>query len=161
MGKVKGYVSAIESEGRTRFFRQEESPAVSAILRDLQIYEGFALDLSPPSRIFIEPSSERGSIVKAEDLQRAVEIEADMNKDKLGKSRCTERHLFVYVDQLSIGAWQAMINHCIPIQPPKLSSQITHVWAAAEVRDGVIVWGAEPPNAWQDVGLISGLKNIN
>ncbi len=129
-------MSAIESEGRTRFFHREQSPAVSAILRDLQIYEGFALeDLSPPTRIFIEPSSERGSIVKSDDLQHAIEIEAHKadNKQKLGKSQCTERHLFVYVDQLRTGAWQAMIHRCIPEKPPTLPSEITHVWVAAEI----------------------------
>jgi hypothetical protein len=161
---VDRYLSAIESEGINQFLaepgRESPSPSVSNILRCLQIVEGSTLLLPPPARIWVAgPSpSAKGSIVKAGDLQRAIEDEANKtdNKRKLAASQCRERHLFVYVDSLNTGPWQALIAGCIPEQPPALPAEVTHAWAATdEAPNGIIVWTAEPAKKWQDRGVIS------
>jgi hypothetical protein len=160
--KVDHYLSAIEAEGMNEFFAPHDtmSESVSRILADLQINEGRILELPVPARIWVTCPSEKGSIVDANDLQRAIEAEATKgdNKRKLAKSQHPERHLFVYVDQLNCGPWQAMINRCIPEQPPMLPAEITHVWAAAEVYDRIIVWVAEPPNKWKSLGPIASME---
>jgi hypothetical protein len=103
-------------------------------------------------------------MVSAHDLQAAIEAEANKpdNKLKRATNTYTEQHLFVYVDQLNTRAWQAMINRCIPEQPPTLPAQITHVWAAAETPepDVFVVWSAAPPNGWQDHGMVPNSPSL-
>jgi hypothetical protein len=158
---VDCYLSAIEAERIGEFVSGSDlvSPSVSKIGQDLGIAEGNVLEMPPPARIWVTGPSENGSIVTADDLQLAVEIEANKpdNKRKLAGSWCAERHLFVYVDLLNCGAWQAMLNDCIPEQPPKLPVEITHVWAAAESPDGIIVWASKSGKAWQNLGRIPSL----
>jgi len=164
--KVDQYLSAIEADGLDRFLAGpgQVSPSVSQILRDLRIAYGQTIQTSPPARIWVSPSGEcRGSVVKASDLQRAVEAEANKsdNTRKLAASPTSqhaERHLFVYVEPLNEGPWQALVAHCLPQQPPVLPADITHVWAVAETPHGIIVWVAEPPNGWHDLGAIPTLE---
>jgi hypothetical protein len=158
---VDRYLSAIEAEGIDEFYggSGRVASSVSRILQDLNIIEGSVLAAPPPARIWIGgPSDGRGSIVKAEDLQQAVDAEANKhNKHKLAKSQRAQRHLFVYVDQINWEAWQAMFSRCIPEQSAILPAEITHVWAVAEVPDGIVVWFAESSKEWQDLGVIAGL----
>jgi len=160
--KVDRYLSAIEGEGLNEFLagHGQTSSSVSQIFHDLQIDEGRTLQLPPPACVWVQGPSGQGSFVKPGDLQRAIEAEANKpdNKRKLAASRCAQRHLFVYVEPWNVEPWSALINRCIPEQPPVLPIEVTHVWAAAEVPDGIVVWVAEPPNGWQDLGVISGLK---
>lgn len=160
--KVDRYLAAIEAEGLNQFFAEHDktSQSVSQILADLQINEGRILELPRPARIWVTCPSESGSMVDPRDLQHAVEVEANKkdNKRKLAASQSAERHLFVYVDQLNCGPWQAMINHCIPERPPALPVECTHVWAVAEVPDRIVVWLAHPPNGWKSLGPIASMK---
>ena len=161
--KVDRYLSAIEAEGRTEFFagHGQASSSVSQILHDLQIDEALTLQLPPPACIWVQGPSGQGSMVRPGDLQRAIEVEANKtdNRRKLEASGRAQRHLFVYVEPLNFEPWSALINRCIPEQPPVLPIEVTHVWAAAEVPDdGIVVWVAQRPNGWQDLGVIPGLK---
>jgi hypothetical protein len=164
--KVDRYLSAIEADGLDRFLAGpgRVSPSVSKILQVLQIAHGQTIQTSPPARIWVSPSGEcRGSVVKASDLQRAVEAEANKldNRRKLAASPASqhaERHLFVYGEPLNEGPWQALVTHCLPQRPPVLPADVTHVWAVAETPHGIIVWVAEPPNGWRDLGAIPTLK---
>jgi len=159
---VDRYLSAIEAEGLSEFFAGHGQPSssVSQILEVLGIGEGSTLQLPPPARIWVVGPSENGSMVKASDLQSAVEVEANKpdNKRKLAASQYIERHLFVYVEPLNSGAWQALICRCIPESPPVLPVEVTHVWAAATAEDRIVVWAANPPNGWQDLEVIPSLK---
>ena len=141
LDRVDRYLSAVEAEGLTEFSagRGQRSSSVFQILHDLQIVEGSILQMASPARIWVAvPSEQEGSIVKASDLQDAVEAEANKsdNKKKLVASGFTKRHLFVYVEPLNCGPWSALINGCIPEQPPLLPDEVTRVWAAAEVPGG-------------------------
>jgi hypothetical protein len=113
---------------------------------------------SPPARIWIggPTSSVMGSIVNPDDLQRAIEYEANKpdSRRKLAASQCMERHLFVCVDSLKTEAWQALI-HCAPVQPPMLPAEVTHMWAATdEGQGGILVLVAEASKGWQNLGTI-------
>jgi len=160
---VDRYLSAIEAEGVSQFLADEfgcGSPSVSNIFQCLRIIEGSTLTLPSPARIWVTgPTlSVKGSIVKADDLQRAVEDEANKpdNRRKLGISSCRERHLFVYVDSLNTEPWQALITGSIPKRGPTLPAEVTHVWAATdEAPNGIVVWTAEPSKGWQDRGVMS------
>lgn len=159
--KVDRYLSVIEAGGIAEFYGEHDRriSSVSRILQDLRIIEGRVLEMPAPARIWIGgPSEGMGSIVKAQDLQRAVEVEANEpdNKLKLAKSHCSQRHLFVYVDQINEDAWQAMLWRSIPEEPATLPDEVTHVWAVTEIPDGIIVWFAESGKRWRDLGVIPG-----
>jgi hypothetical protein len=159
---VDRYLSAIEAEGLTKYHCEldRSSPAVSRILQDLQIVEGLTLTLPPPARIWLGGpcDSMTGSLVKADDLQRALEAEAikSDNRRKLGASGCQERHLFVYIDPLNTHPWQALITGCIPERAPVLPAEITYAWVAAELDvNGIFVWTTAPRQGWQNRGLLT------
>ncbi|MGA2185851.1 MAG: hypothetical protein ABSH47_22760 [Bryobacteraceae bacterium] len=158
---VDRYLSVIEAEGVTEFTAEpgRMTPSVSRIFQDLRIVEGLRVPASPPARIWIggPTSSVEGSIVNPDDLQQAIEYEAnkDDNRRKLKASHCKERHLFVCIDPLNTEAWQALITGGTPILPPMLPVEVTHVWAATdEHQDGILVWVAEPPKHWQNLGIV-------
>jgi hypothetical protein len=159
---VDQYLSAIESEGLDEFVAEpgQGCPSVSNILQRLQIVQGSTLVLPPPARIWVAgpaPPSASGSMVKADDLQRAVVHEANKadNRRKLNASPFRERHLFVYVDSLNTKPWAALVAGCIPEEAPTLPPEVTHVWAATdEAPNGIVVWTAEPSKGWQDRGVI-------
>jgi hypothetical protein len=153
------YLSVIEADGIDAFYAGDDRGCLSVtrIIERLRIVEGRILDTRPPARIFVGgPSEGTGSMVRSEDLQRAVEGEAAETDNicKLAKSQCTERHLFVYVDQINERPWQAMHCRQMPEQPPYVSSEITHIWAAAEIDDGILVWAWERDTTWRDLGVI-------
>jgi hypothetical protein len=170
--EVDRYLSAIEAEGLDAFYGPDggANQSISEIFDRLGIDEGLTLDgfqvddgptsqQPQPASIWIQGPSGQGNIVQPGDLQCAIEREAGKtdNKSKLGATHRTQRHLFVYVTSLNSRPWSALINHCLPERPPVLPPEITHVWAAAEAPGGVVVWVAESPNRWKDIGVIPSL----
>lgn len=69
-------------------------------------------------------------------------------RDKLRKSGCIERHVFVWIRGL-FGPVESLCEREVPDRPPELPEEITQVWVAAYCRDeGIELWHARPPSGW-------------
>jgi hypothetical protein len=156
--QVDEYLAAIEAAGLNRFFvnYDYDSPPVASIYNDLKIEWGNITD-TKGKHVVAYPVQGKG-LVLAEDIQQALEAEAnkDDNKIKLGKAGTDERHLFVYVDPYSL-AWDALVDGVVPEQASSLPSEITHVWAVTRTRlaSEFMVWRAKGSQGWQNLGTIS------
>jgi len=158
--QVDKYLAAIEAEGRRQFFVYTDvdtSPGVARIWSDLQIESGKIVKWKDSPCIGIDYPAQGGP-VSVEDIQRAIEAEANKedNRRKLAAAGTDERHLFVYVDSYSL-PWTALVNGNLPEQAPYLPDEITHVLAATQTRspDEYVVWRAERAKRWQDLGRVS------
>jgi hypothetical protein len=92
-------------------------------------------------------------------LNDVIEIAAHAtdNVNKLGRSGRSERHLWVWVDDLH-PAWQvfdsatlledtwSLLPQAVPVLPP----EVTTAWAATE-KQATVVWQVRPPEPWQEL----------
>ena len=158
--QVDEYLAAIEAGGLSRFWicTDADLPPVASIYNDLQIERGNITKWKNSPYIGVDYPSQGVGLVLAEDIQQAIEAEANKedNKRKLGIAGTEERHLFVYVDSYSL-AWDALVRGLVLEQAPSLPAEITHVWAVTRFYSAneVVVWRAERDKGWQDIGRVS------
>ena len=76
----------------------------------------------------------KGASVSSTNTVLAIEAEAnkDDNQRTLAARPVTERHLFVLVDLFNHAPWCGMVDEEPPETPPRIPSEITDVWAAAQ-----------------------------
>jgi hypothetical protein len=156
--KIDRYLSAIEAVGVSEFGNDDTDPftPIGKIYHELNLLEGEVIDVPPPAKIWVVGPSQSnvGSMVDGHDLRVAVEIEANKEDNKRKLARRPEQkeiHFFVYVEPLSIGAWQALICHRLPTQLPRLPAGVTHLWAVAldDCASEFIVWMTEVSSGTQ------------
>jgi len=157
---VDSYLAAIEAEEWEDFnslIDAAESPAVHAILQDLQIESGKITKWKSPGIGIATPGG--GGLVDPALVNEAVEIEAckDDNKRKLGSAEGSEKHLFVYVTPTKYLVWVAIRDGELPASGPKLPPEITHVWLTTWAGDGGwhTVWRAPRDDSWTHIGLVN------
>lgn len=157
---IDSYLAAIEAEGWKdfdSFIDAADSPAIHAILQDLQIEGGNVTKWKSPGIEIATPGD--GGLVDPALVNEAVEIEAlkDDNKRKLGSAEASEKHLFVYVTHRKYLVWVAVRDGVLPASPPKLPTEITHVWVATWAGDGGwhTVWRASREDSWTHMGLVN------
>ncbi len=139
-----------------------QSKAVEA-LRALGVVTAIALPADPDPGISLlppgPPEPDEFEPTSANLLNDVIEIEAHAkdNVSKLGRSGRSERHLWVWVDDLH-PAWQVfdsttllddtwdLLPQAIPVLPP----EVTTAWAATE-KYATVVWQVRPPEPWQEV----------
>jgi hypothetical protein len=158
---IASYLVAIEAEGRGEFFTftdATESPAVSAILRDLKIEYGRVISWKSPGIGIGLPGD--GGLVDPVLVNEVVETEAlkSDNKHKLSAAAGSEKHLFVYLDGTTKHeVWAAARDEAPPAARPKLPPEITHIWMAALAGDGEwhTVWRAQNGSSWTHEGQVN------
>ncbi|MCZ6679768.1 MAG: hypothetical protein O7E52_21260 [Candidatus Poribacteria bacterium] len=158
---VDEYLAAIEAEGHHRFLAATDaasSPAVARILSELRIEAANVVQWKTPNCIGIALPGQ-GGLVSAENVQRAIEVEANKrdNRQKLARADVGERHLFIYIDPRNFLPRVACIDESPPQPGPSLPHEITHIWAAAQTRsaDKFMVWKAERGKNWQCLGAVA------
>ena len=119
---------------------------------------GTRLDWDPPGRIGIGLPPDSG-ILSADQILEAVEREAAKadNCRKLGKSSARQRHLGVFLDDLSYLPQAAMRRGLIPSTGVRLPPEITHVWIVTNVGldPDYLVWRYNTESGWTNLGRMS------
>lgn len=152
--RADAYLAKVEAAGLTQFFAwtdASKSRPVDGIFRDLKIEAGRAFVWKDGPRIGIALPGQGGPVT-SEYLQRAVEAEASKadNRRKLGSTKHSEGHLFVYVDPLHYLPWVALVDEAPSAAPPRLPAEISHIWAVTLTRSAneYIVWRATRGGRW-------------
>lgn len=134
-----------------------DSPHIARILTELHVEGGFVIDAKGPGAIFLSYPTQGGFLAQS-DVTHAVEREAlkPDNRRKLRQSGASERHLFVHVDHRNMEAWTAL-NDLPPNGGPELPDEITHVWAAASMREPAryTLWASSAGSDWRSLGPIT------
>jgi len=148
-----------------------ECPAcIVTICNDLRLNRGVGVQSSGTPQIRIQ-GVVSGAAVGPTTATRAGEGEAEANRVKLGKAKTTERHLFVYIDQMNGSAFTALTSFEPPPVPPNLPAEITHIWLATETqKDNFVLWRGASGEHWsrvefspasgQPTNILQGLKPI-
>jgi len=151
---IDAYLARIEATGLRKFFAwtdASESQPVADILRDLKIEAGCVFAWKGARRIGVALPGQGGRVTP-DHLQWAVEIEANKadNRRKLGNTRCSERHLFVYVHPLNYLPWVALVDEEPPAEPPQLPAEISHIWVVTTTRspNEYIIWRVARGGRW-------------
>jgi hypothetical protein len=126
-------------------------------LSKLGVVTAFGLPADPDSGIFlVPPHPEEIEPASSKLLNDEIEANANANADKLGRSGCQERHLFVWVGQLH-PLWTLFESllleegwDLLPPSPPNLPPEVTTAWAATEIFDTVL-WRVKPPAPWEEI----------
>lgn len=132
-------------------------------LRALGVARAIALPADPDPFVYLlapePPEPDEFEPTPANLLNDVIEIAAHAtdNLNKLGRSGRSERHLWVWVDDLH-PAWQvfdsatlledtwSLLPQDIPVLPP----EVTTAWAATE-KHATVVWQVRPPEPWQEL----------
>lgn len=156
--RLDDYLYAIEQADIAEFDCTTKHPAVVAIRRDLKIHSGRHHTHDINARHFVAPPP-LTAWTDAFAVNKAVEVEAAKpdNLRKLSRVEHQERHLFVFVDMSSLGAYVALEHNAASPEPPQVPSTITHVWAGAPQQGHVgVFWCASNGGPWArgEVSLI-------
>lgn len=152
--KVDRYLAEVEAAGIECFdlddLWKSTCPAcVTNICNDLKLTMGMVIDSSGAPQIRIN-GVVSGEAVDATSATEAGEREIEANKDKLGRAKKFEHHLFVYIDQLNGGPFTGLTSFEPPNVLPNLAPEITHIWLATEIqKDQFVLWGASSMEAWK------------
>ena len=146
------YLRNIEDSGLDHFFCpiHAEFEPVRSIWTDLCVEGGTKIKWKRPGIGMLAPSS--GGWADSESIWKDVrpEVYKSDNRNKLGQSDGSNRHLFIVIDGLQGSAYVSM-RYCEPPQDvPDLPSEITHLWLAAEEGSLVYVWLADS-SGWQNL----------
>lgn len=145
------YLVAIEQAGLSEFAATSEIPEVVAIRRELKIgsgrhhsrdVESFHLVSPPPLTAWTDALAVNGAV--------AAEAAKPDNLRKLAAPQYPERHLFVFVDMSSLGAFVSMQHHEASPELPSVDPAITHVWAGTHKQHGHVgvFWHALNGGKW-------------
>ena len=146
------YLRNIELSGIDNFFSQTDAhiEPVRRIWEDLCVESGKKWKWKIPCIGMSAPLS--GGPANPGTVWNSVqpEVYKPDNLRKLERSGCPHRHLFIVIDGLQ-GPAYVSIRWCEPPQEvPKLPSDITHLWVAAEEGKIVYVWLADSVG-WRDL----------
>lgn len=132
--RIDDYLADVELDGLSYVHTHAHAymyASVDRLRQDLNV-ESAGVAKSRQSGIQISyPGS--GGAVGAECAVEAIDLEArkDDNRRKLGATRASARHLFVYVDALNFLPWVGVRDFDPAGLAPSLPEEITDVWAAA------------------------------
>lgn len=151
----------VERDGLSSFDINGEGSDLASVERlwsELRIEYGTQTHWNPPGQIGIALPGE-GAMLSADDVRPAVEHVANKEdiRVKLGASAAGERHLGVHIDDFGYPAQASMMQGLIPADPPRLPSEITHIWVttyAGRDRD-YLVWRFDTTHGWSDLGIVS------
>lgn len=159
--EVDEYLSAIESEGFSKFFPNDimSSKAVCHIVHDLKIEMGMVMvrKLKTKNCIFISLPV-NGGVVTNEHIQEAVKAEINKkdNLQKLNKSKAQERHLFIYISEQNYLPWKELVDMTDPPKSPTIPKEITTIWVVTNARtlNKFTVWKINRINGWENIGIL-------
>jgi len=152
-------LAELEAQGMWAFHRWSTSRQSNAgqALSDLGVVAAFGIPADPDPGIFLAPPHPAElEPVPARLLNDEIEANARANADKLGRSGCSERHLFVWVDDLHPlwTVFESMLLEegwdLLPPTAPNLPPEVTTAWAATEMFD-TVVWQVQPPALWEEI----------
>ena len=155
---VDRYLRQIEETGLDDFFGpiHAEHEPVRRIWSDLRVEAGRKTQWKKSGIGIMAPSS--GGRADSESIWRDVrsEVYKSDNRNKLGQSNGSNRHLFVVIDGLQGPAYTSMRFCEPPREIPDLPPEITHLWLAAEEGTLVYVWLANS-DGWRNLtNLVNG-----
>ncbi|MBF6238711.1 hypothetical protein IU474_16805 [Nocardia otitidiscaviarum] len=113
----------------------------------------------PPARIFVTLTwglaAPIGPKAVVDELEQWLTGESTRDlREKLSADGAAERHAFVWVDASSAyGAWRALREEALPILPPQLPPEVTHVW----VTNGYAGWFWSPLG-WSRLSCVEALE---
>ena len=152
------YLRTIEEAGLDEFFCPIHArfEPVRRIWNDLRVEGGSKTQWKHPGIGMLAPWS--GGWADSESIWREVQSEVykSDNRNKLGQSDGSNRHLFVVIDGLQGPAYSSITFCEPPDQIPDLQPEITHLWLAAEEGALVYVWLADS-DGWRNLtNLVNG-----
>ena len=156
--QVDQYLRQIEEAGLDDFFgpMHAKHEPVRRIWNDLRVEAGRKTQWKQSGIGIMAPSS--GGWADSESVWGEVrsEVYKSDNRNKLGRSNGSIRHLFVVIDGLQGLAYSSMTFCKPPRETPDLPPEITHLWLAAEEGALVYVWLADS-DGWRNLtNLVNG-----
>lgn len=151
------HLAAIEDAGIEKFWAPtDDRPSVEAIYRDLGVMSGSVASWVKPGNILMSfPGS--GGAVGVSTVIEAAEREAFRtdNRKKLGASRCSERHLAVYL-YITTLAWVPLSDFEPAAVVPNLPPEITDIWIFSESSKNseYVLWRASSSAPWTKRRLV-------
>jgi hypothetical protein len=151
--EIDHLLSLVEQAGLTRLrigrFEARRSAAVARV-RELGVQSGWSSECvsgQPGIRLHLPVRWWRQ---QPELVNRVVEDHAQRNAEKLARSGCDERHLFVLFDLGEMEAWSVIRDGEPPEAPPQLPEAVTTAWVASDRADGSpIVWRVRQTGSWE------------
>ena len=163
--KIDEYLSKAEVAGVETFSYMDDGPScVQAICRDLKVERGSVLPTITPAKICINGPG-GGGAPGADTVIEAGEKEAwkDDNRKKLAKAKTDERHIVVYI-HISNGLARMALTSFEPLPtPPRLPSEITHIWLISEAEESneFVIWYASVNEPWDSRRVTVPMENLN
>jgi hypothetical protein len=152
--KIDHLLSQVEQAGLTELriggFEERRSAAVAAV-RELGVQTGTSsecvsgqprIKLHLPMRWWRQQPELVNSVVEAH-------AHAQDNVEKLARSGCGERHLFVLFDIGEMEALSVIHDREPPEAPPQLPEAVTTAWVASDRADTPIVWRVRRTGSWE------------
>lgn len=145
------YLAAIEKVGLSEFDATTRIPEVTAIRQDLKIRSGRLHSRDVEDFHFVSPPVVTAWTDASAVNQAIATVAAKRdNLRKLSATEHRERHLFVFVDMSSLGAYVSLQHSEASPESPSVDPVITHVWAGTHKQQGHVgvFWHAPNGGKW-------------
>jgi hypothetical protein len=149
--EIDHLLSLVERAGFTKFGPPEarRSSVVAEVRQRLGVDSGWSREAaSGQPRIFLNVP-QRWWFQNPETVNAVVEDHAQRNQEKLARSGCAERHLFVLFDFGELEAWSVLRDGELPEMPPQLPDAVTTVWVATYQQGEPVVWRVRQDGRWE------------